>query len=168
MELHLIRPLGSPAEPSAFSRQPWAAHIPESRDAFTSFVYPHYAINGLCSSPPGTGYETTNWGSKTFSAIKHPSLVALFGDNRHRTNPNIDYSGLAGDTAVRRASFRHSGNPHVEMAGAKANFCFTDGHVEGLTYLQYKFFSNSSQAGAWPEGHKIMTGPKSVGWIMSF
>ncbi len=158
-----------PSESFGFSATHVAAPYPGVDNVFTgTFQYPHYGINGLCSSPPQAGYEGTNWGSKTFSAIKHPSLVALFGDNRHRTGPNINYAAEAGNFAVRRASFRHSGNPHAEMAGAKANFCFTDGHVEGLTYLQYKFFSNSSQGTSWPQCHRIMTGPKSVGWIMSF
>lgn len=158
-----------PAEGSGFGTPHVAAPVPGVDNVFTgTFVYPHYGINALCSSPAADGYGTTNWGSKTFSAIRHPALVALFGDNRHRTNPNIDYSGGADNAAIRRASFRHSGNPHTEMTGAKANFCFVDGHVEGLNYLQYKFFSNSSQGTSWPQCHRILTGPKSVGWKMSF
>lgn len=158
-----------PSEPSAFAATHVPAPVPGVDNAFTgTFIYPHYGINAFCTGLADAGYETTGWASKTFSAIKHPAKVALFGDNRHRTNPNIDYKQLASFFASRRASFRHAGNPHTETAAAYANFCFTDGHVEKLTYLEYKFFSNSSQGGSWPQCHRILTGPNSLGWIMSF
>ena len=158
-----------PGEGSGFSASHVAAPTPGVDNVFTgTFPYPHYGINGFCTGSADAGYEGTNWGYKTFSAIKHPALVCLFAGNRHRTVPSINYKAGAEVFGARRASFRHSGNPNTETAGAYGNFCFTDGHVEKLTYLQYEHFSNSSQGTSWPVCHKILTGPKSVGWIMSF
>ncbi len=158
-----------PSEGSGFASVHAPAPTPGVDNVFTgTFQYPHYGINSLCTNRPDAGYEGTGWGYKTFSAIKHPTLVALFGDNRHRTNPNINYNAQASQTASRRASFRHSGNPNTETAGGYANFCFIDGHVESLNYLKYVHFSNSSQGTSWPQCHRILTGPKSLGWIMSF
>ena len=158
-----------PSEPSPFTQTHEAAPTTGVDSSFTgTFQIPHYGINGFCTTPPASGYETTNWGNKTHAGISHPDQVALWGDLRHRTLAQIQYNARANQPEVRRASFRHGSDPNADSSGGYANFCFIDGHVEGLTRKDYETFSNSKASGSWPECHKILTGPDSKGWVMSF
>ena len=158
-----------PSESAGFTATAVPSPITGVDNAFTgTYSYPQYGINGLCTSTPDSGYEGTGWGIKCHAAINNPGAVALFADNRHRSVPAIDSKAPASLFSTRRPSFRHGGDPNMESPGAIANFCFIDGHVEGLNYIEYKNYSKSAATGSWPECVKILTGPDSKGWIMSF
>lgn len=149
-----------PAEADGFAES--------NSEAFTGpFTKPQYGINEFCTGKPNTGYESTGWDCKTHAGIKAPSKVALFGDNRHRTIGSISYTNAA-IHASRRAVFRHGGGSTSNGGTGKANFCFIDGHVQGLSVQEYVTWANSELSGSWPQCHKILTGPNSKNWTMSF
>ncbi len=158
-----------PSESAGFTATAVPSPTAGVDNAFTgTYQYPQYGINPYCTSTPDSGYEGTGWGIKSHAGINNPGAVALFSDNRHRSQPSIGSNGLSAQAATRRPSFRHGGDPNLEMPGALANFCFIDGHVEGLNYIEYKNYSKSAATGSWPECTKILSGPNTKGWMMSF
>ena len=158
-----------PSEPSSFTQNHEKAPTAGVADVFTgTFIVPQYGINGFCTTPPSSGYETTGWNNKTHAGISHPDKVALWGDLRSRTSSLISNSCKANDIDNRPVSFRHGSDPNANTSGGYANFCFIDGHVESLTRKDYENFSGSLSSGAWPQCHKILTGPDSKNWEMSF
>ena len=141
------------------------AGISETNSFTGTFTVPQYGINGFCTSIP-TDYLSTGWGLKNHAGINNPDKVALFSDNRHRTVAAIHISAAASAATVRRAAMRHGGDSTDNSSGY-ANISFIDGHVESVTQKQYETWAGSSGA-QWVQNHKILTGPDSKGWVMSF
>ena len=138
-----------------------------SQDVFTgTFKVPQYGINGYCTSEPSSGYETTGWGIKNHAGINNPDKVALFADSRHRTVPTLSSGAVATSAAHRRFSMRHGGEP-LDNSNGYANVCFIDGHVESVNQKQFETWAGSTGS-AWPGALRILTGPESKGWNMSF
>lgn len=137
------------------------------QDIFTgTYTTPQYGINNYCTSTPGNGYEDTGWNIKNHAAINHPDQVALFADNRHRTIATLGSGAVATAVVYRRFSMRHGGEP-LDNSTGYANVCFIDGHVESINQKQFETWADS-KGKSWPEALKILTGPDSKGWTMSF
>ena len=157
-----------PAESSGFA----ASHTPSptegiEQDVFTgTFKVPQYGINPYCTSNPGSGYEDTGWGIKTHAGINNPDKVALFADNRHRQQGSVGSSAIATEAKYRRFSMRHGGDP-LDNSSGYANVCFIDGHVESVNQKQFETWADS-KGKSWPGALKILTGPDSKNWNMSF
>ena len=157
-----------PAESSGFA----ASHTPSptegiDQDVFTgTFKVPQYGINPYCTSNPGKGYEDTGWGIKTHAGINNPDKVTLFADNRHREQGSVGSSAIATEVIYRRFSMRHGGEP-LDNSSGYANVCFIDGHVESVNQKQYETWADS-KGKSWPGALKILTGPESKNWNMSF
>ena len=157
-----------PAEASGFADTHTASPTEGvEQNIFTgTFTVPQYGINQYCTSTAAKGYEDTNWGIKTHAAINHPDMVALFGDNRHRDLASMSSGAKASDVVYRRISMRHGGED-LDNSTGYANICFIDGHVESINQKQFENWGGT-QGKAWPSALKLLTGPDSSGWVMSF
>ena len=99
------------------------------------FMYTHYGINSLLSGSDFTRVDRYSFWRK-LSCLTAPSAALIFGDDK-QINAFTQYG-------ISHPAYRHGiqdlrpYNPIVNagVTRGKAQFCFMDGHADGLTFQQ--------------------------------